>query len=350
MKNRAFVGTVIAVLMLNIAGLAGVDNKRAAAKKRPATRLVSLLPASDGVAVFDSRRFLTDALPKVLASNQPMLGEITAKISEMEARTGIDLRKFDQVAVGIGTRAVSPTEVDFEVVAIAGGDINAGALLAVAKLASHGTYREEKIGDRTVYIFTPKDVVQQNTVTINNSKLAHVVDKALASLSKEIAVTALNKNTLVMGPLERVKETLEARTHIASELTGLLSVKETSVLSFAFRSPPAVAKLLPVDQDAFGSTVESIKFLSGSLDVAATGTSLQVMARTPTPEKAAELKDMLVVLKGLGKFALGNSKRPNQAVYSRVLGNVKVDSRGSDVTFDVLVPQSDIDVLVSGIK
>ena len=74
-------------------------------------------------------------------------------------------------------KQVSPTEMDFEPVALASGDINAAALLAVAKLASKGTYREEKIGTRTVYVISPKDVIQKGTVTPNNSKIAAMMDR-----------------------------------------------------------------------------------------------------------------------------------------------------------------------------
>ena len=136
MKTRSFAASVIAALLLNFVALASPDNRASAARKAEVTRLVPLLPASDGVAVFEAKRFLNEALPKVLAANQPMLAEIMAKITEMENRTGIDLRKFDQVVVGVAFKQISAKETDFEPVAIANGDIGAGALIAVAKLAS----------------------------------------------------------------------------------------------------------------------------------------------------------------------------------------------------------------------
>ncbi|MEO7539315.1 MAG: hypothetical protein ABIV21_04770 [Pyrinomonadaceae bacterium] len=347
MRSRFLATAAVAVLLLNISGLAFADTPAARAKRAQATRLVALLPASDGVAVFDAHRFFNGALPQILSANQPMLSEVMAKVNEMENRTGIDLRKFEQVVVGVRVKQVSPTEMDFEPVVLASGDINAGALIAVGKLSTSGTYREEKIGSRTVYVITPKAVIQKTTgVTTTNSKLANMIDNALHSLSHEVAVTALDRNTLVIGSLARLRETLDATTHVTPEVSGLLSVKETAVASFAFKAPGGLSKMLPLENDDLGANIEAIKFISGTLDVASTGTALQVVAKTTSPEKANGLKDTVEGLAVLGKVFLGSSKRPDQQVYGRMLRNAKFAVRGNDVALDVLVPQSDIDIIL----
>jgi hypothetical protein len=350
MRSRFLALAAIAVLLVNVSGLAAVDTRTANAKRARAMRLVGLLPASDGVAVFDSKRFFNYAFPNILSSKQPMLSEVMAKVNEMESKTGVDLRKFEQVAIGVRAKQVSPTEMDFEPVAIASGDINAGALIAVAKLSTSGTYREEKIGGRTVYIITPKDVIQKTTVTVNNSKIANMIDKALHGLSKEIAVTALDRNTLVLGSLPRVKETLEATSHVAPEVSSLLSVKETAVASFVFKTPTGMSKLLPLENDTLGSSIESIQFVSGSLDVAVAGTTLQMLAKTNSSEAATNLKDTLDGLQVIGKMVLGNAKGADKQVYARMLKNVKFAARGTEVSLDLLVPQSDIDIIIAGNK
>ncbi len=350
MKIRSIAAAVVAVLLVNTLAFAAVDTRKNKAKKRQTSRLVTLLPASDGVAVFDAKRFLDDALPRVLSANQPMLGEIMAKINEMENRTGIDLRKFDQVAVGVAFKTISAKETDYEPILIAGGDINAGALVAVAKLASKGTYREEKIGERTVYVFALKDVVQKTAPKATTSKVGGMIDDALKGLSKEIAVTSIDANTLVIGTLPRVRETLEGKTHASADLTSLLSQKETAVMSFATRIPGGMSALLPLDNDEIGNNINSIQVMAGSLDVAAAGTNLQVMARTGKADQAQSLKEMLDGLKMLGGAFLGGSKRTDQQVYSRMIKNAKIANRGSEVTLDLLVPQADIDILVASIK
>jgi len=344
MKMRFFAVVTIAVLLSNIAVFAkpAVANKRAAS-----ARLVSLLPASDAVAAFDSKRFLGDALPKVLAANQPMLSEIMAKVAEVESRTGIDLRKFDQVAVGATIRPGSGTNFDVQPVAIASGDINAGALISVAKLASKGTYREEKVGERTMYVFSAKDVMRKS-VTISNSKISGFFDEALKGLTRDVAVASLDRNTLVLGAHAKVRETLEGRSRLAADLSSLLPAREAAVMTFAMKTPAGLAKLLPLDNDELGANIDSIRYLSGWLDVAAPGATVQMMARTTKPEQASGLKETLEGLQMIGGAFLGSSKRADQQVYGRMIKNARFEARGTDVTLDLAVPQSDIDILIGG--
>ncbi len=351
MKTRSFALAAIAAMLFNVAGLAIADTNRVNNAKPAAARLISLLPASDAVAVFDSGRFLNEALPTLLSANQSMLAEITSKISEMERKTGIDFRKFDQVVVGVAMKAAKEKkDVDFEPVAIASGDINVGALISLAKLGSKGQYREEKIGEKSVYIFTPKPPVKKTqTAKTRSTKVTQAVTKVKA-IASEIAVTALDGNTLAIGTPVRVRETIEGASHVGADLTDILSAKETAVMSFAAKTPGGMSKLVSLDNDELGATIDSIQYLSGSLDVAAAGTSLQLMARTAKPEQALALKDTLEALQIVGKAFLGGSKRADQQVYSRMVKNAKFDLKGNDVTLDLTVPQADIDILIAKIK
>jgi hypothetical protein len=351
MRNKYFALAAISALLLNVAAFAGGDtNRTKAAKKRASMRLVSMLPASDGVAIFDARQFVGSSLPTILASNQPALAEITARINEMANRTGVDLRKFDEVAVGIATKQVSPTETDYEPVAIASGDVADGALNAIKKLAANGSYREEKVAGKTVYIFTAGPSMQNTSSAGSGSKITAALHKALRGLQHEIAVTALNSNTLVVGTPTRVRETLEARSHVGADVVALLAAKEMAVVNFAFKSSGHLGKLLPLEADMMGKSLDNIQYISGSLEVASTGTTLQATARMRLPHDAAQLKDTLDVLKSMGGALLGNSNKPNQALYGRMINNLRVTLRGTDVTIDLSVPQSDIDSLVGAIK
>lgn len=351
MKIRFIALTTAACLLLNFVAFAAGDTpKRKAKKKTRISRLVSLLPASDGIAVFNAKRFFTDAMPQVLSANQPLLGQMTAKITEIESKTGIDLRKFDQIAVGVSMKKVNAKEVDFETVAIANGDISAGALIGVAKLASNGTYREEQINGRSVFVFTAKEVMKKTSSQTSGSKIAGMVDTALDGLTKEIAISALDSNTLVLGNLSRVRETLEARSRPSADLTAILAQKAASVMSFAAKTPEGMSNIMPLDNDELGKNVDSIRYLSGSVDVATAGTSLQVTAQTLKPEQAESLRSTLEGLQMVGRAIFGGSKRTDQQVYARMLKAAKFSSRGSEVTLDLLVAQADIDVLIAGVK
>lgn len=349
MKTRIFAVSAFAVLMFSVVGFALLSSPSVAGAGK-ASRLVSLLPASDGVVVFDPKRFLNDALPKVLSANQPMMSEVTTKIDEMAAKTGIDLRKFDQVAVGVSMKRVGAKGFEIEPVAIASGDINAGAMIAVGKLAANGAYREEKIGGKTAYVFTAKDVLKNAPVKPNNTKIGNMIEQAVNSLTKEVAVAALDTNTVVLGSLPRIRETLEGKSKVSADITGLLTSKETAVAAFAFKPIGGLSQFLPMDNDELGKNVDAIQYLSGSLDVTAGGASLNALARTKQSEQAVGLKDTLEGLQALGNMFFGSSKRADQQVYGRMIKAAKFSVAGSDVTLDLLVPQSDIDILVAKMK
>ncbi len=352
MKFRFFSLAAISLLLLNTVGFAIVDTRNAIlAKKRASAKLVSLLPSSDGIAIFDSKQFLDDALPRVLSANQPMLSEIMAKVGEIESRIGIDLRKFSQVAVGVSMKQVSATEVDYDTVAIAGGDVNVENVIAAAKAASKSPVREEKVGARTIYIFSRKDIAASTTARPANSKIAASMDKLMAGLTKkEIALTAYDAGTLVMGSPERVRQTLAATAKTDSDIRNLLPSRETSVVSFAARTNGMLGRLLPLDADMLGANLDSIQYMTGSMDVAAGSTAVQMMARTKKAEQAGDLKTTLEGLQMVGKAFLGGSKRLDQQVYARMLGNAKFANRGTDVSLDLAIPQTDIDILIGGLK
>lgn len=346
MKNRIFAFLTVGLLVLNLAGSALADTKKKSARKRVQNPLVAMLPASDGVVTLDAKRFFGDALPSILSGNQPLLGQILGKLDEVQAKTGIDLRQFESVAVGVAMKQVGPKEIDFEPVAIARGNISAGALVAIAKLASNGTYREEKIGGNTVYVFTAKDLAKKNAPKPGNPKVAGAMEKAIDGLTKEIAVTSLDANTLALGTLPRVRQTLEKQTRVDPEILNLLTRKSGAVLTFAAKAPKGLASMMPLDNDELGKNLRAIRYMNGSLDVIGGNTVLQAMAKTAQPEQAQGLLETLEGLQLVGKAFLGSSKGADKQVYARMIENAKFTRTGSEVNFELQVPQSDIDIII----
>jgi len=351
MKTRSFALAAMAVLLFSLVGLSAGDTHRGTSVNQQTSRLLSLLPATDAVAVFDARRFF-DALPTIMAANPAMLVKLNGHLTEIQSKTGIDLRKFDQVAVGVNLKSTEGKGHDFEPIAIAGGDIKAGALVAMAKLASDGKYKEETVAGRTMVIITIPPSIKKTTpatTTSSNSTVVQTVDKGLHDLPMDLAVSALDSSTIAIGCPELVRAALEGKTHASAELISLLSPRETSIGSFAMKTPSVLSNMLPIDNDSLGKTISSIQILSGSLDMTAAGAALQMMARTTDAKRAAELKDTLDVLQMLGGTMAG-SKQANKNAYGRLIKSAKLGVSGSDVTLDLLVPQSDIDVLVAQIK
>jgi hypothetical protein len=350
MKNRIFAAFTGGLLLLDLVGFSLADTGTKETKARQNNELIGLLPASDAVVSLDAKRFFNDALPKLLSANQPVLAEITAKLDEMQQKTGINLRQFEQVAAGFAMKQVSAKEVDFDPVVIARGTIPAGGLVGVAKLASNGTYREQKIGERTVYIFSAKEVAQKNAPKIGNSKISSAIDRTINGLTHEIALVSLDGNTLVFGSVARVRQTLISKTHVDLELTNLLSRNPNTVAGFAAKTPAGMSKFFPLENDELGKTLDSIRFLSGWMDFTEGNAVVQMIARTVNADRAQSLLDTLQGLQVVGKAFLGGAKGPDKAVYARMIDNVKFARTGSEVTLDLAVPQSDIDILIGGIK
>ena len=75
------------LLVLNAAGLSLAGPRNKSVLKRQVNPLVAKLPASDAVAIVDSRRFFDQALPKILASRPDLVGKITTHLNEFQATT-----------------------------------------------------------------------------------------------------------------------------------------------------------------------------------------------------------------------------------------------------------------------
>ncbi len=349
MKNRSISLFVLAVLILNVGVTSFADSKAGKAKRSQATKLALLLPASDGVVTLDVKRFFSVALPKLLSANQPMLNDVLAKIDDMKARTGIDIRQFEYLAAGVTAKKISDKDYDLEPVVIAKGQINSGALLGAAKVAANGKYREEKAGDKTIYVFEAKDIAEQVKKQTPAAK-SGIADTVINKLSREVAVTAIDANTIVFGSLPLVRQTLDAKTTVGPDLTSLIAKRETSVVSFAGKLPAGMSAFLPLENDELGKNIESIRYVYGSMDVNGEITSVNMTARTAQNSQATALLETLEGLQMVGKALLGGAKGADKKVYVRMLENAKFSAKGNEVVFDLQVPQNDIDVLIGMMK
>ncbi|MET0754231.1 MAG: hypothetical protein ABWZ66_12695 [Pyrinomonadaceae bacterium] len=315
--------------------------------KTSKNQLAALLPASDGVVSVDTKRLFGGALPQILSGNKEMLGEINAKIDEFKTNTSIDIRQFDQIAVGIATRKISETDMDFEPLVLARGSFNASSLVTLAKFASKDAYREEKIGSRTVYIFSAKEIIEKNKTAVKSSFIQKILDKILPGLSGETAVTVYDNNTLAFGKYERLKLLLtDSKSRVDAGLLALVNRHPNAVASFAMNLPNGMSSFLELTDDELGQNLDSIRQIHGMFDVVGENTSVSVSGKTLKPEQAASLKESFDGLQGLFSGILLGSKSENQKLYGRMLKSAKISRVANEITIDLQVPQSDINILV----
>lgn len=342
MKNKIFALFILAAFVLSAVALIFADPKTSKSNNE----LAALLPASDMVVTLDAQRLFNQALPQILSANPGMLSEINGHIDELKSKTGLDARQFQQVAVGLTTKQIAPKTIEFEPFVLARGNFNSGALVAVAKMASGGKYREEKIGSRTVYVFTPKEIIEKNKPQTSNSYLSKILGKVTKSLSREVAVTTYDDKTLAFGTPARVREAFETKTRISSDVLGLVNRNANAVVSFGGNVPNGLSQFLPFENDEIGRNLDAIRQISGGLNVGGASAALSLSARTLRDEQAQGLKETVEGLQMLGKAFLGGSKSPDKQVYARMVENAKISRAGNEVSFDLQVPQTDIDVLV----
>ena len=351
MKKKIFALLTLWTVVFGAVGV-GFANPKDNKKAKTNNQLVALLPPSDAALTIDANRLFAEALPQVLSSNQPMLTEILGKLEEIKTRTGVDYKQFQQIAAGVSSIKASESGYDFEPLVLARGQFNATVLMTAAKIAAKGKFREEKIGERTVYVFSPQAAVEQGTGAvqqsqnkINNSKIAGIIGKFLVGLNKEMALTTYDNNTLVLGSLTRVREMFEAKARISTDVLSLVARKPNAIFNFGAQLPTGLAPFLQLDDDMFGNSLAGVRQISGAMDMAGGTGVVSVLARTAEPAQAQSLKDTLAGFKGFAGVLKG-SKREDQKIYGRMLENLKIAQTGNDVTIDLQVPQTDIDGLV----
>ena len=334
MKYKITAVFTIFVFVMNLGASTFADTK----SRKGANDLVALLPASDGVIVVDSKRVFSEALPKILASNQAMLTRVNAGIDEVKTRIGIDVREFDSMAVGITARQLGEKQYDVDPVIVGRGQKTSASLIGAAKIASNGKYREEHVGERVMYIFELQKVVSPQATPSFLEKMT------------EVAVSALDEKTIAFGEVGRVRQTLEGKTRVGADLVTLLEKSLTSVGAFAIKPPTGLKSFLPIENDELGKNIDSIQYIYGHAAVGADNATVHVTARTLENTQAKGLYDTLQVVQILGKSLLGGSKAADKQVYVRLIDSAKFAVKGNEVTFDLAVPQSDIDILVGSIK
>jgi hypothetical protein len=265
-----------------------------------------------------------------------MLEKITGEIEKFQTKSGIDIRQFDSIVAGVNSKKLGEKRYEVEPVVIARGQASSASLISAAKLAANGKFTEEVVGDRTIYIFPA-------------TKVAAVGTEA-RKFHEGIAVTAIDSTTIAFGTLGRVRQTLEGKTKVGSDLTNLLDQNSSAVTSFAAKLPAGMKAFLPLENDELGTNIDSIQYVYGNADVAGDIASVHVTARTLHNAQAKSLHDTLSGLQIFGKALLGGGKGSDSQVYARMIDNAKFSVKANEVVLDLQVPQGDIDILVGKLK
>ncbi len=164
------------------------------------------------------------------------LAEVREGLSQMKTQVGIDPGNIDYVV--FQTRFKKPNaNLDFslpEFMMVAGGDFSAEALIQFAKDAMKGRLRDESYGSKKLGVMSIEELAKEAEKT-----------PFLKSLS-EVAIVALNGNTIAVGTPGYVKAAIDA--------AGGKNRISTDLINSVMRDPAALVSVAGSPWTAFAKT------------------------------------------------------------------------------------------------
>ena len=339
MFKRKLFAALIILSSLAFASVASGQGARASGTTKVVNTSLSSLPASDIVMFVDVQRVINDVLPRTLGSNPAKLAEANAEIDRLKARTGIDLRAFDQLAVGARFVYPSANTTKLKKVALAHGNFNAGGFVAAGRMAASGQYREESYKGTNISIFS----LNEQMKWLGLLKM-HVT---------EIAVAPLGANLLAFGDLEVVRaaiDTSKGGGRVSNDLIALAmrNANANSIMGFGANVPQRATQNLNMDNEEIARNISSIRQAFGSIGTTANGFELNATARTAQPAQAKDLSDTIEGLKQLAPIFIAAKLRGEEAkVAQKVLDNLKVTTQANELQIRMELAQADIATLMN---
>ncbi|MGI9165982.1 MAG: hypothetical protein ACR2G5_06295 [Pyrinomonadaceae bacterium] len=335
MKTRILSSVLVASLVLAGLSSAGIAQVRRGDAATSRQSLLAKLPTSDAVAQVNVKRVLSEALPKLLAGKSAKLAEVNSQIEQFKTRTSLDLRSFDELALGMRYSYPSSGITKIGTVAVARGAFNTGSIVAAGRGASNGKYREEKYLGKTIHIFTLDQQL----------KVLGVMDLKIT----ELAVAPLDANTLALGDVDRVRNTLAAgklKRSPNSELIALATQDPSAIGVFAGNVSAQLLQNLRIGNEAIAKDLAAVRQAYGSLAMTDKDLELIVAARTVDAGSARSLGDTLEGLKQFGALFTNRMSGIRGVLARTALGNLKITTQGNELKIRTAVAQSDVAPLV----
>jgi hypothetical protein len=288
-------------------------------------------PESDVLISLNARRLLTEALPRILPEAEA--AKMRASFNDLKGKTGIDVTGIDNAIIALRFKRGANGQPVPEMFLNLRGSFNASALVSAARMALQGKFRDEKVGTKTLTVLNMSQVVGpggKNPLPFNIA---------------EIALYALDANTIVGGSLNYVKEAIgEGGKRISPELAALGSRDSTAVVAIAgaFQAG-ALGNLLPAE---VRGNQEVMNVLGGidqiyiSVGMDAADFPLFAMIHTVTPEQANTISGLL----GFAIPALSAGLKDPAA--KGIVDAMKITTQGNEVQLRTSVPQSVLASLV----
>ena len=379
MKKKIYVLSLAIALMLALVAFISGTSMRAATS--PSNDAAAALPASDIVVTIDTQRLMNETMPVMLAENPALLAKVNEKIERFNKESGIDLRTFDSLAVGL--RFKSPSANNFDAVVIARGHFNANQVLdagfAAAKKKGEFQKKDELYEGKTIFVILPQQrqstssnrsgrageirgaiISTEPSVKTNDAASSSATEKQESSApryevevrkgrshSEPMAVVALDANTLAAGDLKSVRAAIDAsmgRERVDDELVRMATQNSSALVGFSGKIPPSVTERLEKSGKGVESKyMASIRKFYGSFSTIGTDAETFVAVQTDKANEAQDISQALNALKLLGGFStMVQPGRGDVRSLAGLLKDLSITAQGNEVQIKLNIKQKDL--------
>jgi hypothetical protein len=293
------------------------------------------LPASDALLSVDLDKLFKEVVPRALAGNAERLAQLNMDVEQFKARTGLDARSFNRLIVGARIKRLESGAVKLDnVTAIARGRVDSSALGSAIRAASKGSVAEQAYNGKTVYVTTINDQI----------RLFGIAKMRV----RELAVVALDSETVALGEPEDVRAAIDAQAGRAPRADmALLSFPKgpNDFMGFAGNVPAGTLEGIETGLPGLDRAVASIQSFYGSAASSAAGIQFMTTLRAGTAADAKQLFDSLDAVRQIAPSLIAMMGEKGKFAQNAV-NSLKLSTKGNEVQLRLEVPQSDISGLL----
>jgi hypothetical protein len=215
---------------------------QSAAAQSDSRQALSTLPDSQAVLYVNAHRIIQDVLPRVMPRAEYL------KMLKEAQKVGFDARGIDYVVVGARLADPSPANNLPEFVVVVHGNFNADTLLTLGRIAAGAqnvTPRSETYGSKTLEIIDLESLNKKFEGAEGADGEGEAKPKPMPY--SELAVMALDANTLVAGVPSYVKALVDAsggQGALKSSMLDLATRDPQSLWSLTVEVPPSLVDYL----------------------------------------------------------------------------------------------------------
>lgn len=337
---------------------------QSAAAQMDARAALANLPDSQAVLYVNAHRIIHEVLPRVMTP-----ADYAKMLSEAQ-KVGFDVRGIEYVAVGARLADPAPANYLPEFVVVIRGNFNTAALLALGRVAAGSqniTPRRETYGSKTLEIIDLESLNKKPESPVDGT--GNVVGESGGTPPPpspmpypEIAVMALDTNTLVAGVPSYVKalvDAAEGRGTLKASMVDLAARDPQALWSLTVEPPPVLVDYLhkvgAPSNPEFDQMIDWVKQVSLANSMDALNYTMSASVLTDAPEHASAFSDLvrmglLAAQTGLSSEAAKQTPRHKDYARTRAaLDSIKGfvnRTEGNTLLLSVSFPQKKVNDLI----